>query len=352
MTKRRPAGPAAAAILLCAAVGAAQEAPPAEPEIGVKIQSIPSRGKPLRLLIDVQAPDDTPMKVTLVRLFEEYSPNGQIMKREDPVDSRVKAVEGKKIRYEHKGKGQGLYRLLVQNQMTRKRWAPLDVPAWEEDLIREARRRISDVDALAQEALGLLDRLIAASANKAAWNASAAGLGKEIDRLLQKMDTKTEAKLYFPAAIEDLFMNVQNLQSSSPLLKFAEDGRLVGAEDYYGKKLDTAGQEFNFNSVRAYVANAPTTAGRELGIWICKEIRRDGKRTSPIDDCLKEHEKHPGIAAFLKRLEEAQPADVDQLEKDLRGERRREGEGQQPQNTQPGQPGTPGQPKPPVPPKK
>lgn len=328
---------AASAVLLfwAASLGAGQEKAQ-EPEVTVKLLQPPGRAKPLKLLIEVPLPENTPLKVTLVKASEGFLANGVLLRQEDLVDGRVRPVEGRRVRYEHEGKGPGLYRLFLQNQVTRKKFPPIDIAAWDDDLLREARRRLKDLDQLVADAERVVDRFIQGAATKANWSISGKSLLRELDGLLVKIDGRQDLKTYFTAAMMELYLNIQNIEGTAQALKFGADDKLEGAEDYYGKKPDIKGQPFDFRNIKIYVTTVPSIAGRELALWLIKDFRRQGKRPVLMDEILKDHKDHSGLAPFLKRLEEATEAELEQLEKDLRGEKKSD------KPEQPQQPNSPG----------
>jgi len=226
--------------------------------------------------------------------------------RPGPAVVTVEAIEDFQ-REEHRGKFGG------------RSWR-FEFPAWGPELAPRLSPLLREVDSFPAEVKNLVSRFEeACRSTEAAWKASKAGLMDRAQRLRSRIES-CEARRLYPAAVNHLVYTMDSLLGSAPHFAW-EEGKFAGPTTYYvaaGERTkDFRGADFAFDRLRAYADEAGPMAGRELGLWIVRELRRGGPR-SALSAVLLEQAAHPGFAPFAPRLETAAPEDLAALEAEIR----------------------------------
>jgi len=296
----------------------------------------PARGAKFpRLRFDGTAPypDKTVMRMHLFRQSEVWA-GGRIERIATGTGGGLVEVSGKKFAYEPGVDGPGEYMVHVdfveENQrasvlesmkgkLQRKRWS-FTFPAWNDELAGQLSVKLQDVDALASESLDLIRKYEKACVSKQSWDAESKALTRECMQLLAKID-RSDAKSVYSAAMSQIHYTVRSVHGTSPYFHW-EKGQFAGGKSYHaeGEEIKTHRQEkYSFDNLRRYVEDAVPVAGRELGLWVIKDLRRTaGTLKGEMADVLKAQAQHAGLAPFVEFLQKATPADLDGLEKDLR----------------------------------
>jgi hypothetical protein len=296
----------------------------------------PARGAKFpKLRFDGTAPypDKAVLRIHLLRQYETWA-GGRIDRVATGAGGGLVEVNNKKFAYEPVVDGPGEYMVHVdfteENQrpavlesmkgkLQRKRWT-FSFPAWNDELATQLAPKIQDLDTLAADALELIKRYDKACVSKLSWEAESKTLTKECAQLLIKVE-RSDARHLFPAAMSQVHYTVRSIQGTAPYFHW-ENGKFAGGKSYHAdnEEIKTHRQEkYSFENLRRYIEDAVPVAGRELGLWVVKDLRRTaGALKGEMADALKAQEKHPGLAPFVELLQKATPADLDVLEKDLR----------------------------------
>ncbi len=326
--------PSRAAFLAAALLGAAM-APAQETEMSVacKAPSAKARAPVLRLEGAVPLPEHAVLKITLFRSFEDYGA-GQVVSSFVGVGGGAVEVKGRKFVFEPPVESPGTYKVQVvfldefqrpavldqiKKAPIRKDWK-FDFYAWTDDLIPQLVPRLDEIAAFQGESLAMLKRFEDATANEAAWKVQQKDLTAAIARLMQKLE-RTDAKSHFPASLNQMFYTVRSVHGTSPYFHW-EAGKFAGGRSYHADNQEIKShrdEPYTFPNLRRYIEETVPMAGREMALWILKDIKRAGLVRPEAQDALKKHAQYAGLAPFVERLQTATPADLETLEKDLRG---------------------------------
>jgi hypothetical protein len=244
------------------------------------------------------------------------------------------SVRNRRIRIDQPVGGPGGYRAIVEfadqdqggskaaafmEENPVRRWV-FDFVAWGDQLMSQLGRCLEEVDELSKEALEVIERFLAASATAEGWE----GLSQELDTAaasLVRKFSQAEARKVYPAAVGEMDSIIRYLKGCATVFTFP-DGKFAGPASYRQRPLarDDSREGFAFDDLKKDIEEARVAAGRELALWILKDLRRAGPR-GLFQDALRDHAKHPGVAEFAERLERAASGleeDLEALEEDIR----------------------------------
>ena len=146
---------------------------------------------------------------------------------------------------------------------------------------------------------------------------------KDSTKLMNKLE-RAEGKMLFPASHAEILLTLQTMIGNAQRFDWS-NGKFAGAKSYHSptQPLPSHREEpFNFENSKRYLDEVPNIAGRELGLWIVKDLRRtEGVLRPDITETLKTYQKQPGLDTIWERLSRAQVADLAAFEEELRGKR-------------------------------
>jgi hypothetical protein len=345
------------ALFLGSALGAAQDAPAPDKgaqDVTMTCKVPPARDKSPRLTLNGTAnfPEGTVLKMTLTREIEIFA-GSRLTASSEMAGGGLVEVKGKKFQYMPIISGPGAFHVLVQfaddfqkpaileslkGKVTTRLWN-FRFSAWGDELIGMLGPKLAELDAIATECLDIVKRVEKQSGSESSWikerkNVDARGadiiltkeaeeIVKDTSKLMMRLE-RLDAKALFPATQAELFYSIRTMHGNS--LHFAyEAGKFAGAKSYHtgGDKLKThRNEEFSFENLRKYVEDAVPLAGREMALWIVKDLRRtDGQMRADITEALKLYAQHPGLAGLSDRLAKATKDDLNAFEEEIRGKK-------------------------------
>lgn len=282
-------------------------------------------------------PDGTQLKLRSHQLRESWVPGNKIQAVYDLGGGGLATIDNKKFQFDMSIPAPAKYLLEViyiddiqqaeiadtlKKKLPQKSWG-FEFLGWGDDLVAELGPRLKDVVQLSEEALANVKEWEAVGLEEGAFKAAQAELFKKSTKLLQKM-RNSPAKMFYPAAIEQLDSHINNLSGNHKNFTF-EKGKFTGARSYHADNQEVKtlrGETFNFENFKRYVQEGPAIAGREYLLWTIKDMRRTSA-AAPRPEFLaviKENAKeNAGIGPFAERMEKATPADLDALELLIRG---------------------------------
>lgn len=306
-----------------------------EPKVELLCKLSAKNAKVLRLRLDGTAPypDKTVLRIHLNRQAEVWA-MGKLELVATGAGGGLVEVHNRKFSFEPAIEGPGGYLVHVdftednqrqsvlealKGKSGRKRWT-FTFPAWNDELAPQLSSRLQDVDGLAGEALEIIRKFEKATVSKLSWEAESKNLTKECGALLVRIQ-RAEAYPLYPAAMSQIHYTIRSIQGTSPYFDWVS-GKFAGGKSYHAdnQEIKTHRQEkYSFENLKRYVEDAVPVAGRELGLWIVKDLRRTGgTMRNDLTEAIKTHAQHPGLAPFSEILPKAAAADLDGLEKDLR----------------------------------
>jgi len=272
-------------------------------------------------------PESTVLSLSLTFLEESWV-NGRLEPKRTLVASGLSAVADGRFTFNATARGPGLYEAglllsaVFQNRARAPRtglpgWA-FSVAGWGDELVPRLGPGLREVDALGREALAAIDQFEKAAATEAAWRQDGGAILRRTRDLMERIETSESMRLY-PASLGVLFVTLRSLAGAAPFFSWKE-GQFDGPRSYHApeQRMKTYRQEdFTFAHLRRYVTESGVGAGREMALWILKEIRRGGPRGA-LREALEKEAGHPGLAPFADRLGPASLEDLPALEKEIR----------------------------------
>ena len=344
----------AVAVLLAVALGlpAAGQDKQADSAVTLTYKPSPRGEKPPRLWLSGTAnfPDGTVLKLTLHRQVEIFNGNALAAAPEGGGGGVVE-VKGKKFSDNPITGGPGVYKAVVQyledfqkpaiskelrNKVPVHSWE-FQFPAWGDDLMGQLGPKVLELSTIALDAMEMINKVEKASAVESNWvkekkitqegrdaevtlTKEAADMVKETSKLIVKLE-RSEAKSVFPASHQELFFTLRTMHGLAERFHW-EAGKFAGAKSYHsgGDMLKTHRNEpFSFANLKKYGQETTTLIGREMALWIVKDLRRtEGKMRNDIQDAINLYGKNEGISQFADRLAKATVEDLNSLENDIR----------------------------------
>lgn len=318
-------------VLLGATLALAQDS-----ELSVLCKPPSAKAKAPRLRLEGAAPfpDNTVLKISLHRVFEDYGV-GQIVSTTVGVGGGAVEVKGRKFLYEPAVEGPAPYSIQVtymdelqrpaileqlKGKVAKRQWK-FDFMAWTDDMIPLLGPRLEEIAVFQKECVDMLKRFEDATASEANWKVQAKDLTAANAKLLRKLEL-SEAKPYFPASLNQIFYTIRSVQGTSPYFNW-ENGKFAGGKSYHADNQEIKShrnEPYTFPNLKKYVDESVPLAGREMGLWLVKDIKRAGLVRPDVTDAVKKYAAHPGLAYFAERIGAATPADLEALEKDLRSQ--------------------------------
>ena len=291
-------------------------------------------------------PDGTVLVVTVTRIFEQGA-GGRLVPGGERAGGGLVEVRGKRLSLAPSWAGPGRYQVTVSLYASQRpeladalkrlprRTSTFEFDGWGDELARQLGPKLLELDGLARDCADLMARIEKLAAKEATWikerrNADARGADviltkeaeeavKEAGRLKDRLGA-SDVKSFFPAAHAELFFTVRGIQGSAQHFEY-EAGKFARAKSYHsGEAIKThRGEAFSFDALKRYLDEAGPLAGREMALWVVKDLRRTGAQLRPdLVDALKTFGAHAGLAPVAERLGKAGLQDLDGLEKEIR----------------------------------
>jgi len=292
-------------------------------------------------------PEGTVLLLTGFRTREELA-GGRLVPVQERLSSALSGVKDRKFESPLGWGGPGRYRVtaaLAENQPPgvmdwQRRSSPrpgaFEFEGWGDELVGRLGPRLAELDRFQKESLEAVEKIEVLASKESTWikerrNVDARGadlvLTKEADQALQEAGKlmvrleSSEVRSFYPAAWNELVSTLRSLRGCAQHLQY-EAGRFARARSYHSATesiLTHRGEPFGFGALRSYVGEASSIAGRELALWIVKELRRTQVRRTPdLGRLLQSFGPHAGVSAVAGRLEQAGVQDLEALEKELR----------------------------------
>lgn len=290
-------------------------------------------------------PDGTEVMVTVIRYHEEFAGGRLITRGVRSAGGRAR-VDGKRFRLSPLWDGPGRYAVSVAIDESQRpelveplkrfprRPSTFEFAGWGDELSGQLGPKLRDLDAVSRECLDMVARIEKLAASESAWvkekrNVDARGADviltkeaeealKETARLMERLE-KSDVKALFPAAHGEMFFTLRSMHGNAQHFSY-ESGKFAGARSYHsgGDALKTHRQQpFNFENLKKYLGEVPSIAGRELALWMVRDLRRGAPRES-YAELLKAEAKHAGLEPLADRLSKAAPGELDALETEIR----------------------------------
>jgi hypothetical protein len=339
-----------AAFLLSAALGAAQDPKPQDVTMTCKAPALRDKQPRLTLNGTANFPEGTVLKVTLQRQYESYAGGTRLSPTLEQAGGLLLEVKGRKFQETPAVPGPGAFGAVVtflddyqkpaimeslKGKITTRTWQ-FQFAAWGDDLIATLGPKLNELDLISRECIDIAARIEKLSGSEGSWvkerkNVDARGADliltkeadeavKELAKLMTRID-RSDLKAYFPAAHSELFFTIRNMHGNTQHFVY-EQGKFAGAKSYHsgGDKLKThRSEEFNFENLKRYLEEASPLAGREMALWIVKDLKRTSCQVRPdIQDALKNYGTHPGISFIADRLLKATVDDLKLFEEEIR----------------------------------
>jgi hypothetical protein len=339
------------ALLLSSLEGFAQEPPPA---IDVLMTCKPpaARDREPKLLLSGTTgfPDGTLLRFTITRMFESLA-SGRLTLVPELGPSVLVEVEGKKYRHAPLIGTPGIYLVSVQfiddlqkesvlaalkNKVTKRIWQ-FQFSAWTDELVGQLGPRMGELGTIAKEGVDIIARVEKLAGNESSWVAErknvdfrgadvtltkeAQEVMKDCSKLLMRLE-KVEGRNLFPAAHGEIMMTFRTMIGNAQRFDF-QNGKFAGAKNYHAPTQPMPNhrdEPFNFENAKRYLEEVPSICGREMGLWIVKDLdRTQGVLRPDLLDALKTYAKQPGLDGVSDRLSKATLQDLKPLEEELRG---------------------------------
>jgi hypothetical protein len=338
-----------AAFLLSATFGAAQDPKPQDVTLTCK-PSPPKEKQPhLSLNGTANFPEGTVLKMSLLMEYESVA-GPRLSPIVHMAGSSLVEVKGKKFQHSAPVSSAGVYSIAItfpdefqkpsimeslKGKITTRTWQ-FSFYAWGDDFIGRLGPKLTELDLIARECVDMAARIEKLAGTEGSWvkerkNVDAKGadlvLTKEAEEVLKETAKlmvrlhRSDLKLFFPAAFNEIYYTIRTTSGNAQHFTY-EKGQFAGAKNYHSgvdKMKNHRGEEFSFENVKKYLEEASPIAGREMALWIVKDLKRtEGQMRGDIQDALKTYGQHPGLAPVSDRLLTATVADLKALEEEIR----------------------------------
>jgi hypothetical protein len=341
------------ALLLSSLEGIAQEPPPAiDVLMTCKPPGAKDREPKLVLSGTTGFPEGTLLKLDITRMFEILA-SGRLTLVPERGPSVLVEVKGKKYQLVAPIAYSGIYLVTahfvddlqkqsvldaVKNKVTKTIWQ-FQFSAWTDDLVGQLGSKMGELGAIAKEATDLIAKVEKLTGKESDWVAErknvdfrgadvvltkeAQEVMKEGGKLMMKLE-RAEGRVLFPAAHAEIQMTLRTMLGNAARFDF-QNGKFAGAKNYHSPAQPMPNhrdEPFNFENAKRYLDEVPSIAGREMGLWIVKDLNRtQGVLRPDILDALKTYGKQPGLDGVSDRLSKATLEDLKPLEEELRGKK-------------------------------
>jgi hypothetical protein len=309
----------------------------------------PPRAKNPQMKIEGSAPypDGAELALTVYRAAEQFA-GGRLVAVQERTVGGLARMEGRKFETPLSWSGPGGYLVTVvlaesqrpglvgPLQRFPRQPATFEFAGWGDELVAQLGPKLQEIDLLARECLDQVERIETLASKESTWikerkNVDPRGadlvLTKEAEevlkaasRILARLE-RSDLTLYFPATLNEMHYTLRAATGNAQHFVY-EQGKFAGTKSYHfpGEKVKThRGDAFDFNALKRYLAEAGPLGGREMSLWLVKDLRRTGGQRRPdITDALKVYGPHPGLAPVADRLGKAALPDLDGLEKEIR----------------------------------
>ena len=339
------------AVLLGAPFVFAQE-PPQGPEVTLKFKAPSSKEKQPRLMLNGTAnfPEGTVLRLSLTRQLEALI-NSRLTPASEPSVGGLAEVKGKKFEYAPLLSGPGYYTVRVElvdhfqrkevldslkGKVSNRTWQ-FTFPSWGDDLVGQLGVKLGELTSIVKDCQDIITKMEKVAVSESSWikekkNVDARGadivltkeaqdIMKDGTKVLTRLDRMDDCKIYFPAAYAEISLTLRNLLGSSQHFSW-EAGKFAGSKSYHSptEMMKTHRSEtFNFETAKRYMDEATPIAGREMALWIVKDLQRtEGQVRPEITDALKLYGSTPGLSFIADRLGKATLADLKGFEDEIR----------------------------------
>lgn len=189
---------------------------------------------------------------------------------------------------------------------------------WEDAWLTDAAGALTELQALITQGRELVEKFSAATATEEIWKDQAKYVTVLAAAWRSKLASRPLKRAY-PLSLGELNGILRNLVEGADDFTF-QNGRFVGAVDALGNFRKTyRGDAWTWANYKRYADEVPAVAGRELALWLIRDLRRtSGKPTPSFVEALASRKEAPGLSPWAERLGQAGLADLDVLETKIR----------------------------------
>jgi len=219
------------------------------------------------------------------------------------LDTRVVEVQTDQLNLEQGHARPGFYQLKVRDGKSEKIW-DFAFSLRASDLLGQCESALVEVDQFIERARDISIRLTAASQRRITWEQSQARMRKELREFVYVCKEQKALDTY-SAASSFVIGLLEKLEADTKHFRFSGEGELEEPKGYASR-------------LERQIHYASDIEGRELCLWILKQVRFDSSKVSEVARILKQNGRRPGVAPFASRLLSLATEDVLSLEKDIR----------------------------------
>lgn len=324
-----------AALLGAALPGAAEDA---QDEVTLSLTCkgpMKGRGRSSILRFDGNGPlpDNAVLKVRVQPLVEQWAVDRLATVKLGEGGS-LSQVRNRKFGIELSVDGPGLYSVTVelldefQNpqlmQSMKGKYKPrtwtYQFHAWDDKMVEQLWPKLQELDGLIAEAQAMLRKFELACQTEQSWQAQAKALTQENGKLLQELERAKELRAFFPAALNQAYYTIRNVQGTANYFVW-KAGQFAGGKSYHADNEEVKtfrNEAFTYANLRRYVEESLNIAGREFCLWILKDARRAGEVRPEAVAAVQSAKAHAGVAEFAAQLEALKMEEIDVLEPAVR----------------------------------
>ena len=186
---------------------------------------------------------------------------------------------------------------------------------WEDAWLTDAAAALADLHALIAQGREIVEKFSAATASEDIWKRERIAR-EESARTWRTRTASRPIRLLYPATLGELDKIMKDLKEGAPMF---QNGRFVGAMNQGVWMTTHRGEAFTWANYKRYADELPAVAGRELALWLIRDLRRtSGKPTPSFVEALASRKDAPGLSPWVERLAQAGLADLDDLETKIR----------------------------------
>ena len=292
-------------------------------------------------------PDGALLALAVFRATEQFAGGRLVAIRESTVGGFAR-MEGRKFETPLHWSGPGSYVVTVALSESQRddvvaalkrfprRTSTFEFAGWGDELVPQLGPKLAEIDLLSRECVDQVEKIEKLASRESTWvkerkNVDPRGADliltkeaqeavQEAGRLITRLEVSDLRTLY-PAAWGELYFTLRSVQGSGQHFEY-EAGKFARAKSYHAptEPIKThRGDAFAFDVLKRYLAEAGGLAGREMSLWLVKDLRRTGAQMRPdVANALKLFGPHPGLAPVADRLAAATVQDLDGLEREIR----------------------------------
>jgi len=339
----------AAVLLARPALGIPQDPKPQDVTLTCKPTPMKEKQPSLGLSGTANLPDNAVLKINLDQEYETFTGTRLASVFQGAGGSLIE-VKSKKFQHSILVNTLGCYTIslslpdefqrpnimeMMKGKVTTRSWV-FNILAFGDDLVARLGPKLTEMDQISKECVDIATKIEKLATNEGSWikekkNEDARGADvvltkeaqeviKDANKMMARLD-RSDLKQLYPATFNEIYQTLRALIGNAQRFNY-EQGKFAGAKNYHfpGKKLEGhRGEEFNFENVKRYFEEAVPLAGREMALWIVKDLKRtDGQMRADIQDALKTYGQHAGLSSVSARLATATAADLKGFEDEIR----------------------------------